>query len=93
MLARFNWRQIETNQLDQVLEKYRSTIVPDRLSKQGNEGAFVFVDRQSGKLLAVSLWATEQDMKAAMSSIPPDVDETTGSTAEVEVFDVAISND
>ena len=91
MFARFNHRQVPTEQLDDILQIYRDKVAPDRLAQKGNKGAYVFVDRNAGKIIGVSLWETEADMNAAQ--LPTDVDNATGSKATVETYEVVVAGE
>ena len=63
--ARVNTRQIQVGKMDAAIQIYQNSTVPRVRGQQGSTGALVLTDRASGKVIAISLWASEADMNAA----------------------------
>ena len=63
--ARVNTRQIQVGKMDAAIQIYQNSTVPRVRGQQGSTGARVLTDRASGKVIAISLWASEADMNAA----------------------------
>ncbi len=68
MYARVTTFQVEVSRLDEALEMTRSSILPVMQQQQGFKGVLTLVDRQTGKSKSVTLWETEEDLKAGESS-------------------------
>ncbi len=64
MHARLTTRQIEPGRIDEAIGIYRDTVVPAVSQQQGSKGGLVMTDRGTGKLMAISLWETEADLRA-----------------------------
>ncbi len=86
--ARVNYRQIQPGKMDEVISRYRDSVVPTVSQRQGSKGGLVLADRSTGKLIAISLWETEADMRAAER--PRDVDAITGEPPVQEIYEVRI---
>jgi heme-degrading monooxygenase HmoA len=50
---------------DQGIESFRSIILPDLRSQDGNRGAILLIDRASGNGIAITLWEDEGAMQAS----------------------------
>ena len=66
--ARVNTRQIQSGKMDEAIHTYQDSTVPRVRGQQGSTGALVLTDRGTGKVIAISLWASEADMRAAEPS-------------------------
>ena len=66
--ARVNTRQIQSGKMDEAIQTYRDSTLPRVRGQQGSTGALVLTDRGTGKVIAISLWASEGDMRAAEPS-------------------------
>jgi heme-degrading monooxygenase HmoA len=64
MHARLTTRQIEAGRIDEAIGIYRDTVVPAVSQQQGSKGGLVMTDRGMGKVMAISLWETEADLRA-----------------------------
>ncbi len=62
MYARFTSSQVQPGKIEEVIGIIRDAIVPALQQQRGNRGATFAVDRQTGKVAAVSYWETEADM-------------------------------
>ena len=65
MHARVTTRQIQPGQMDEAMRIYRDVVVPAGAERQGNKGGLVLTDRSTGKLMTISLWDTEADLRAS----------------------------
>ncbi len=72
MYARVTTRQIEPGKIDEAIGIYRDTVVPAVRQQQGSKGGLVMTDRSAGKVMAISLWETEADLRAYEPSGAPD---------------------
>ena len=66
--ARVNTRQIQDGKMDEAIKTYQDSTVPRVRGQRGSTGALVLTDRGTGKVVAISLWASEGDMNAAAPS-------------------------
>ena len=66
--ARVNTRQIQAGKMDEAIRTYQDATVPRVRGQQGSTGALVLTYRGTGKVIAISLWASEADMRAAEPS-------------------------
>ena len=87
--ARFNYRQFPTAQMDDVIRTYRESVVPVVGARKGCAGCAVLADSDTGKLISISLWETDTDMRA---SLPPgDVDAIVGGPPLREIYQVKLT--
>ncbi len=64
MHARVTTGQIQPGKMNELVSIYRDSILPATKQQQGNRGAFVLTDSNTGKVIAISLWETEADATA-----------------------------
>ena len=64
MFARVSEFEARPEQLDEMNREGVEHILPALRMQDGFNGGLVLADRQSGKVLAVALWETEQAMDA-----------------------------
>lgn len=65
MFARVNIFQGSPESLDQSQKIAEERIVPELRTLDGSIGLFVLGDRQTGRSIAITLWDSEQAMKAS----------------------------
>ena len=65
MFARVSTYQGPTDQIDQGVRFAQENIVPRVQEVEGFEGVYFLVDRQSGKSLSITLWESEEAMRAS----------------------------
>jgi hypothetical protein len=65
VFARVSEFEARPEQLDEMSREGVEHILPALRMQDGFSGGLVLVDRQSGKVLAVTLWESEQAMDAA----------------------------
>lgn len=68
MFARVTTVDVQPSTADQVSSIYQSSIVPDIKAAQGNQGAYLLVDRASGHGLSITFWDTVANAQAYESS-------------------------
>ncbi len=64
MHARLTTRQIEPDRIDEAIGIYRDTVVPAVSQQPGSKGGLVMTDRGTGKVMSISLWETEAELRA-----------------------------
>jgi heme-degrading monooxygenase HmoA len=62
MLARINSAQTATDKLDGLI-KFSEERFPDAREAPGFKGFYLLADRQNGKIVSISLWDTEDDLR------------------------------
>jgi heme-degrading monooxygenase HmoA len=93
MFARVSTIQATSEHLEEAI-RYLNTQAAFRQA-QGFKGNYLLVDRQSGKMLTITLWETEADMQATAQAVNPIRQEGArlAGAAEppsVELYEVAI---
>lgn len=64
MFARVSEVEARPEQIDEMKREGLEHILPALRMQNGFNGGLVLADRQSGKVLAVTLWESEQEMDA-----------------------------
>jgi heme-degrading monooxygenase HmoA len=64
MFARTTTLQLKIAFIDEALKIYKGSIVPAAQAQKGLIELNFFLDRQSGKAIAIAIWETEEDAKA-----------------------------
>ena len=79
---------------EQGIVRAREKALPRLRQMDGYEGAYFFVDRQSGKAITISLWESEEAMRRSEEVVRTLRDEIAGGLAtnvvDVEHYEVAI---
>lgn len=80
---------------DEGIQSFRDKVLPVVQQAAGFRGTLLLVDRQSGKGIGISLWESEEDMRASEEAVAPTRQQTTealGATGEPEVerYEVAV---
>jgi heme-degrading monooxygenase HmoA len=65
MHARVSTLQMEGARIDDAVGRLKEEIVPDLEQTDGFKGFTLMVDRQSGKVVGVSFWESEDAMQAS----------------------------
>jgi heme-degrading monooxygenase HmoA len=97
MFASVSTYQGPPDQIDEGLRYAQENIVPSLQEVEGFEGLYLLVDRQSGKVLTITLWESEEEATQLRSEHRGQWDQvpTTGAgsqeVAGVERYEVAIS--
>ena len=85
--ARVNTRQIQAGKMDEAIRTYQDSTVPRVRGRQGSTGAIVLTDRGTGKVIAISLWASEADVNASGPS--GDMDDISVGPPTQEIYEVS----
>ena len=95
MFASVSSYQGPPEQIDQGVRYAQENIVPTLEDVEGFEGVYLLVDRQSGKVLTITLWESEEAMRASEEEADQLRSEHRGEwqqeVAGVERYEVAIS--
>ncbi len=65
MYAMVTFIQAPEGQLDEGLELWHEHVLPVTMQRPGWKGVLSLVDRQTGRSIAVTLWETEEAMRAS----------------------------
>ncbi len=65
MFARVSTFQGSPDQTAEGIRVAREQILPVARLQDGFKGIFILFDRESGRSLSITLWETEEDMKAS----------------------------
>ena len=85
--ARVNTRQIRPGKMDEAIRTYEDSTVPRVRGRQGSTGALVLTDRDTGKVIVISLWASEDDVHASGPS--GDIDDISVGPPTQEIYEVS----
>ena len=61
MFARLTIVQVKPDKIDETTKIYEKSVVPAAKSQKGYKGAYLLVDRKTGKGVSISLWDSEKD--------------------------------
>ena len=86
--ARVNYRQIQPDRMDEAISMYRDSVVPAASARSGCLGGFALTDRSTGKIIAISLWESEADLRAGQPI--GDVDAISGGPPVREHYEVSV---
>ncbi len=94
MYARVTTVQSPPDRLDDVTQHIRENLLPQLQQQDGFKGFIGLGDRQSGKVLGVVLWESEEALRAsdeAASRLRSGAAEATGSSvADVDRYEVTL---
>jgi heme-degrading monooxygenase HmoA len=65
MFARVSTYEGPPDKLDEVLRVTREKVIPGAETLEGFEGAYLLIDRKTGKSMSISLWRSEKDAHAS----------------------------
>ncbi len=68
MFARVSIIQGQKEQIDEGVKHYRERVLPEARKMAGFKGAYLLVDRKTGKNLGITLWDTEKDLQASAAA-------------------------
>ena len=71
MFARVTTIQGSPDRIDEAGRRIQEQAVPFVRQLSGFKGAYWLADRQTGKVLAVALWESEEAMRASEAQIEP----------------------
>jgi heme-degrading monooxygenase HmoA len=94
MFARVTITEGSPAGIDAAIRFMRETVLPQARSMQGFKGAYLLVDRKTGKGMGIALWETEADLNASTETAnrlrAQYVQEATAQPPKVEVYEVAV---
>ena len=65
MHARLTTSQYQLDKVDEALQIYRESILPELRQQPGFKGVMGLVDRSKGKAISLTLWESEADALAS----------------------------
>ena len=68
MLARVSIIQGKPERMDEGIRHYREQLLPEARRMVGFKGAYLLVDRKSGRNLGITLWDTEKNLQASAAA-------------------------
>ncbi|NIM12805.1 MAG: hypothetical protein GTO45_11925 [Candidatus Aminicenantes bacterium] len=64
MYARHITAKIRPEKVDEALKLYEESVVPEGREQNGYRGLFVLIDKEIGKVVAITLWDSKEDAAA-----------------------------
>lgn len=61
MFARLTYVHIKREKIDDCIEIYENSVIPAARLQKGYQGAYLLVDRKTGKAISITLWNSEED--------------------------------
>jgi len=97
MFARVSIVQGKPGKMDEGIKHYRETLLPEAKKMTGFKGAYLLVDRKTGKNLGITLWDTEKNMQASTAAANRLRTQAAEKLADpnppvVEVYEVAVQS-
>jgi heme-degrading monooxygenase HmoA len=93
MFARVSSYQFPADQADQAVQAFNTAMNPVR-QLDGAKGAYLLLDRSSGKALTITLWENEEALRASEEAANKLRDDAAGSAGgtvqDVERYEVAL---
>jgi heme-degrading monooxygenase HmoA len=84
-----------SDEVDEAISQVREDVLPRVEQLDGYKGAYLLVDRQNGKSLSVTLWESEEAMRAseeAANTLRSEVADALGTQmVGVERYEVALA--
>jgi heme-degrading monooxygenase HmoA len=68
MFARVSILEGKPEQVDKGIRHYREQLLPEARRMAGFKGAYLLVDRKSGRNLGITLWDTEKSLQASSAA-------------------------
>jgi heme-degrading monooxygenase HmoA len=90
MWARVTRRPVSSDKLDATLDAYQNSMFPYITSQNGNLGALVLFDRETGDILTISMWADEASMNAVVAKRPTAVSEAAGNQGSEQIYEILV---
>ncbi len=63
MYARLVTSQLQPGTVDEAVQIFRDSVVPDARQQPGFQGAMALVDREANKTISITLWQTEAEAR------------------------------
>lgn len=61
MFARITSMNIKPERIEDAIAVYKKSVVPAAKSQKGFAAAYLLADRETGKMLSITFWKSEQD--------------------------------
>ena len=94
MFARVRVTNGIPEKVEEGVRQFRDVVVPSYKNVAGFKGGYMLVDRAKGKLIGVTLWATEADLHATESTSQrlrtAGSEAAGGAVQSVEVYEVVV---
>src|SRR5437660_10212414 len=95
MYARLVTSQLHPGTVDEAVQIFRDSVVPDAKQQPGFQGAMALVNRSANKTISITLWETEAEAKASEigSHLQAQINKFASHLAAlpvVETFEVAV---
>lgn len=84
MFARVRITEGVPAKVDEGIQHFRDAVVSGYKTARGFKGAYLLVNRQSGKMMGITLWDTEANLPATTAT------PVTSSTKSIEVYEVVV---
>lgn len=68
VFARVTIIQIKSDKIDEAIKIYEESVTPARKGQKGSRGGYLLIDRKTGKGVAITFWASEEDAIASEQS-------------------------
>ena len=95
MFARVSTFTGASDQVDEAVRQVREDVLPRTEQPDGYKGAYLLVDRENGKSLAVTFWESEEAMREseeATSTLRSEIADALGTQMiGVERYEVAVA--
>ena len=95
MFARVSTFTGASDQVDEAVRQVREDVLPRTEQLDGYKGAYLLVDRENGKSLAVTFWESEEAMREseeATSTLRSEIADALGTQMiGVERYEVAVA--
>ena len=95
MFARVSTFTGTSDEIDKAIREVQQNVLPRTEQLDGYKGAYFLVDRENGKSLAVTLWESEEAMRAsedAANSLRSEIADALGTQmVGVERYEVAVA--
>ena len=68
MYARVTTTQVQPEKTEETVSLFRDSVIPAAKQQQGFKGALLLTDPNTGKGVSITLWETEDNMRAGETS-------------------------
>ena len=64
MYARLVTTYVKKDKMDEVLKLFEGSVIPEGKAQEGYFGIYLLTDRETGKIVSITLWDTKEDARA-----------------------------
>ena len=61
MFARLTIVQVKIDKIDETIKIYEESVIPAAKSQKGHVGAYLLINRETGKGVSITVWDSEED--------------------------------